>query len=282
MKAIKLAALVIASFIGLSQGINTPIYSDDIGHKGLYYSAGAYCAYDSLANWQCGTPCNQNGRLIRVTGILNSVRDTFSYVGYNENQKEIVVVFRGTNGADFENWITNIEAVSSPYPGVTGGRVHTGFILAYNDVKAQVANAVLALKTDYPDAKIFVTGHSLGGALAVLAAADFKNKFFSETSITLYTYGQPRVGNEAFSDFIFSQLDGSYVRVTHYDDMVAHAPPRISGFKHAGNELWFKNNVMDEVKMECPNGAKQEENGKCSNSFWLKTGIWSHTHYMGI
>ena len=52
MKAIKLAALVIASFIGLSQGITpTPIYSDVVGHKGLYYSAGAYCAYDTLSSW---------------------------------------------------------------------------------------------------------------------------------------------------------------------------------------------------------------------------------------
>ena len=51
MKAIKLAALVIASIIGLSQGITTPIYSNVVGQKGLYYSAGAYCAYDTLTNW---------------------------------------------------------------------------------------------------------------------------------------------------------------------------------------------------------------------------------------
>ena len=87
--------------------------------------------------------------------------------------------------------------------------------------------------------KIFVTGHSLGGALAVFAAVDLKKNFYPETSIILYTYGQPRVGNVDFSNFIFSQLDGSYVRVTHYDDLVTHVPPKISGFKHAGNELWY-------------------------------------------
>ena len=42
------------------------------------------------------------------------------------------------------------------------------------------------------------------------------------------------------------------------------------------------NKVMDEVKRECPNGANLEENGSCSNSFLYKTGIWSHTNYMGI
>jgi hypothetical protein len=85
MKALKLAALVIASFIGLSQTITTPIYNDVTGHKGLYYSAGAYCAYDTLSNWQCGTPCIKNAGLTGVVKILNSVRNTFAYVGYNAN-----------------------------------------------------------------------------------------------------------------------------------------------------------------------------------------------------
>lgn len=193
-----------------------------------------------------------------------------------------MVAFRGTNGADLENWITNIKALSSPYPGVANAEVHSGFLQAYNDVKAQVNNAVQNLMTAHPTAKIFVTGHSLGGALAVFAAVDFRQNLFANKVVTLYTYGQPRVGNDEFSDFIFSKLDGFYVRVTHYDDTVAHVPPRISGFKHAGNELWYLNKEMDEVKKECTNGAGKEENGNCSNSFWLKTGIWSHVNYMGI
>ena len=127
MKTIILTALVIASLMGLSQGISSNIYNDVVGRKGLYYSAGAYCAYDTLTNWQCGTPCNRNPGLTGVTKILNSVRNTFSFVGYDSNQNEIVVAFRGTNGADLENWMTNIKAGTSPYPGVIGGKVHTGF-----------------------------------------------------------------------------------------------------------------------------------------------------------
>jgi hypothetical protein len=102
MKAIKLAALVIASFIGLSQGISTEIYRDAVGHKGLYYSAAAYCAYDTLTNWECGAPCNENRDLTRVRKILNPIRATFAYVGYDDYQNEIVVAFRGTNG--FFDW----------------------------------------------------------------------------------------------------------------------------------------------------------------------------------
>jgi hypothetical protein len=54
----------------------------------------------------------------------------------------VVIAFRGTNGADLENWITNLDGVTSPYPGVTGARVHSGFYEAYNDVQAKVSQAV--------------------------------------------------------------------------------------------------------------------------------------------
>jgi Lipase (class 3) len=62
------------------------------------------------------------------------MRDTFAYAGYNSKNDEIVLAFRGTNGADLENWITNIKGICSPYPGVTGAQVHTGFFQAYSDV----------------------------------------------------------------------------------------------------------------------------------------------------
>ena len=48
MKALKLAALAIATFVSLTQGTTSNIYDDAVGHKGLYYSAGAYCAYDTI------------------------------------------------------------------------------------------------------------------------------------------------------------------------------------------------------------------------------------------
>lgn len=54
-----------------------------------------------------------------------------------------MIAFRGTNGADLENWITNLDGVTSPYPGVTGARVHSGFYEAYNDVQAKVSQSKL-------------------------------------------------------------------------------------------------------------------------------------------
>jgi hypothetical protein len=136
MKPLYLATFILASLASLTVATTNVIYNDDVGQKGLYYSAGAYCAYETLGNWQCGTPCNYNSGLTNVIQMLNPIRNTFGYAGYNILSNEIVLAFRGTNGADIKNWITNINAKSTVYPVVPNAKVHTGFYQAYTDVQA--------------------------------------------------------------------------------------------------------------------------------------------------
>ena len=45
--------------------------------------------------------------------------------------------------------------------------------------------------------------------------------------LTLYTYGQPRVGDTAFSNHVFKVLPNNYIRVVHYDDGVVHMPLKL-------------------------------------------------------
>jgi len=73
----------------------------------------------------------------------------------------------------------------------------------------------------YPDAQIIVTGHILGGALAVLAAAEIQIKF--KNFQHLYRFGQPKVGNKQFAEFI-NGLIPSYYRMINQDDAVPHVP----------------------------------------------------------
>ena len=91
-------------------------------------------------------------------------------------------------------------------------------------------NAVSNLAKKHPSAGIDVTGHSLGAALATFAAAAIK-KNFGFSRFTFYTFGSPRVGNNVFSDYIFSLFpNGQYQRITHYNDVVPHIPPHFIGF----------------------------------------------------
>ncbi len=75
---------------------------------GLMYSAAAYCAYETIDTWNCGLPCQKTSGLSSIKRFHNSDRNTFGYAGYNPSTNQIIVAFRGTNGADIQNWISNI------------------------------------------------------------------------------------------------------------------------------------------------------------------------------
>lgn len=87
---------------------------------------------------------------------------------------------------------------------------------------------IQGLRALHRNAPIYVTGHSLGGAIATLAVPDLKEIFGNIH--TLLTFGEPRVGNTEFSKFYPSVIKG--LRVVHYADIVPHIPPASFGFLH--------------------------------------------------
>ena len=66
MKPVYLATMMLASLASYSEAASNSIYNDVVGHKGIYYSAGAYCAYETLTYWECGIPCEQNAGLTEI------------------------------------------------------------------------------------------------------------------------------------------------------------------------------------------------------------------------
>jgi predicted lipase len=109
-------------------------------------------------------------------------------------------------------------------------------------VSTHVVSAVERLLEAHEWASLLITGHSLGGALATFAGVDIMEQIYIDNSISMYTFGSPRTGNQAWSDYVFELFgaDG-YQRVTHYNDVVPHLPQIPFGFNHAGNEVWYKN-----------------------------------------
>lgn len=97
--------------------------------------------------------------------------------------------------------------------------VHSGFLLAYNSIAGDLKSLLDRKSKAHPNYKITVTGHSLGGALGQLAYADFKGMKYDVRAA--YTYGQPRVGNPAFANYIDTlagateRVVGEYHRTTH-------------------------------------------------------------------
>ncbi len=128
-----------------------------------------------------------------------------------------ILAFRGSDR--FENWLSNLSAIQAKWPG--GGMVHYGFKKEFDRVWPMVDECLP--KTDVP---LFFTGHSLGGAMAILAAA-------RRPPAAVYTYGAPRAGDRTFVRRLSSIPIHQFVC---HQDMVPRMPPsRIPfDFHHAG------------------------------------------------
>lgn len=115
--------------------------------------------------------------------------------------------------------------------------MHEGFYDAYQTVGGYVRKQVQDLLALYRGAKIYVTGFSLGGALATIAALDLKEA--NSKIDQFYTFGQPRVGNEAFAIFFYESIQEHY-RVVHYADIAVHVPPQVPvPYAHFAYEVWY-------------------------------------------
>jgi len=139
-----------------------------------------------------------------------------------------IVAFSGTDPLKIEDWITDFTPQRSP------ANLHTGFEQAVGTVWPRIEAAIKARPGD--EKEVFFTGHSLGGALATIAAA----RAAADPAIpvtAVYTFGGPRVGgDEFFGDYTAKfKLGARTYRVVHGGDVVATVPPKIFGFRHVGD-----------------------------------------------
>lgn len=88
----------------------------------------------------------------------------------------------------------------------------------------------------HPTYKIVTTGHSLGGAGALLGAAYLRKAGYA---VDHYSFGSPRVGNSVFVKFVTNQAGAEY-RVTHEADPVARLPPIVFNYRHTSPEYWLR------------------------------------------
>lgn len=130
-----------------------------------------------------------------------------------------VLVFRGTEQTP-RDMLTDVEVGRFPLDE-NSRDVHDGFQKAFDSIWDDVETALGQLPASQP---LFFTGHSLGAALATLAAEKLK-------PTAVYTFGSPRVGNQKFVD----ALEGIPIyRVVDDQDTVTTAPPEAMGFRHVG------------------------------------------------
>lgn len=173
--------------------------------------------------------CFQRAALPKIKHFNGESTDCF----VANNNTFIIVAFRGTEsrrrpGAqDFQNVIADVKAdcniilVESPH----GGRVHKGFSDALDEVWEELLDYIKSIHSS--SRALWITGHSLGAALATLAADRYGDVQ------GLYTFGSPRVGDSGFK----KQFSVKAYRVVNDNDIVTAVPPP-GLYRHVG-ELWY-------------------------------------------
>ena len=145
-------------------------YEPKLAHELAYMSAIAYESISSINAWSCGY-C-KSYPVQHVKAFNNAGGDLQMFTGYSTTLKGIILSFRGSS--NIANWITNLSTNKVDYPKCSGCKVHNGFYKAWQIAQSIVHSNIEDLRQLYRGAPIFITGHSLGGALATLAAVDVK------------------------------------------------------------------------------------------------------------
>ncbi|MRI34033.1 hypothetical protein EOPP23_13635 [Endozoicomonas sp. OPT23] len=145
----------------------------------------------------------------------------------------LVIAFRGTEEL-LDDWLSNLKIGFLPWQSGDGkAQVHEGFLVALDSVWQQLMELIECHRTS--NQSVWITGHSLGGALAVLTAARLSDENPELTIAATYTFAQPRVGNKAFAQKLKPVVSNAIYRVVNEGDMVAELPPRRMGYRHIGH-----------------------------------------------
>ena len=162
-----------------------------------------------------------------------------AYVAINK-KKELIVVFRGTDSDDkkekISNIFTDINSLKKKMSWLEnhrkfkGVKAHMGFVNEYERFRVEIIKIV----KKHRKSTIFVTGHSLGGALATLCALDIRVNM--KVPVYLYTSGSPRViCGDKFVKLFNERVDTKF-RIALKKDPVSLVPLRRC-YKHVGNLL---------------------------------------------
>lgn len=206
----------------------------------------------------------EKAQLEAELGLLRmKLLDTFDNNGTQAilltNDSLIFLAFRGTEASS----ITDIksDAKANSIPCESGGNIHAGFKQAFDQVALDIQNRIN--EDEFQNRPLLIAGHSLGGALATIAAKKLSHK---GGIAACYTFGSPRVGDDEWITHIKTPV----YRLVNAADCVTMLPPgtetisviswisqfiprsllmsKFGGYVHGGNMRYLTN---------CPCGQYQ-------------------------
>ena len=164
----------------------------------------------------------------------HQVKETEVFLFTHEQQRLAVFGFRGTEALNLHDWKWNFNmAPTRTYIGKTVFVTHTGFRNRYYNIAPWFENEYMKIPQNYT---IIITGHSLGGAEASLAAVFAAGKLQRRPDAVI-TYGTPLIGDKSFTSYYDTVVGcNRTLRIVSKGDLFA-AVPKLFGYIHACSEL---------------------------------------------
>ncbi|XP_052290390.1 uncharacterized protein LOC102627249 isoform X3 [Citrus sinensis] len=207
-----------------------------------------------------GHPSFIKSEFEKICFLDNESTDTQVAIWRDSAWRRLVVAFRGTEQTSWKDLRTDLMlAPVGLNPERIGGdfkqevQVHGGFLSAYDSVRIRIIS-LLKLSIGFKDDSagpldkwhVYVTGHSLGGALATLFALELSSSQLAKQGaifVTMYNFGSPRVGNKRFADVYNEKVKDSW-RVVNPRDIIPTVP-RLMGYCHVAQPVYL---VAGELK----------------------------------
>lgn len=223
----------------------------------------AYSDADTVAMIMARMGLNDNHCLKIAQFVDPMFISSTSFLVQSQDGRSLILCYRGTEPVSLINWLTdadiNPETVTIAFPDAPGAfEVHGGF---YRNVRATRWEVIAALERALhgqsilphrgsmpnPLEALYITGHSLGGAMAALMAIMVMTESaynpIAAKLRAVYTFGQPMIGTPALAEACEGHpfLGQNVLRYLYASDVVPQLPPTASGpFAHFGPEYQYE------------------------------------------
>lgn len=254
-------------------------FDEELSRKMMVISGAAYSDNPEVCLAENATDVQISKQIILACDNMGDFCSAYSAISHAK--KAIILAFRGTIGfvqilmeAEYAMFQTKIKVSG-------GGNVCAYFNDAFfklwdNGMKAEFEK----LKKLYPDYELWVTGHSMGAAIATVGAHVIgAEKLFDTNRMKVITFGEPRVGDRDFM-IAHDKLFPYNYRVTHGRDIVTHVPPKdMLDYHHHRYEVWYPEEMAEGDKYII---CLSPEDKSCSDQNWVQMSAMDHRYYYGI